>query len=146
MLPASLSATLRPSPNRNSHLSEGARFSVLVQDFRLPEPGGAAAVAGLGADFDSALGDRAEEADGDRLPHSHQPLLVDGADRRPGTDALDQRRHHATVHEAERLAQLVADLEPDAGVVGVVAEPLGADQLVEMRSLNLTLVVHGCAH
>ena len=36
------------------------------------------------------------------------------------------------MEQAERLAQLVAQRQPDAGVVGVVVEPLGPDQLVEM--------------
>ena len=47
-------------------------------------------------------------------------------------DALDQGRHDAAVEEADRLAQLVAHLQPDPGVVGIVVEPLGADQRVEV--------------
>ena len=38
-------------------------------DFGVPDPGGAAAVAGAGADFGVALGDRADEVDADRLAH-----------------------------------------------------------------------------
>ena len=49
------------------------------------------------------------------------------------------------MHQPERLRQLLAHREPHASVVGVVAKPLGPDQVVEVRRLNLSVVVHGLA-
>lgn len=43
---------------------------------------------------------------------------------------------------AERLAQLVAHLHPYAGAVGVVVEPLGAEEGVEMRLEFVRIVGH----
>ena len=46
------------------------------------------------------------------------------------------------MHEADRLAQLVADGDPGAGVLGVVVEPLGPDQGVEVREQAAWVVRH----
>ena len=53
-----------------------------------------------------------------------------------------RRRHHAAVHQTERLAQLVAHRDADPGVVGIVVEPLGADQGVEVGSQAARVVRH----
>ena len=45
------------------------------------------------------------------------------------------------MHEAERLAQLVADFDPGACELGVAVEPLDADQLGEVESLVLVGLV-----
>ena len=50
--------------------------------------------------------------------------------------------HHAAVEEPDRLAQLVAQLEPDPGVVGIVVEPLGAEQGVEVGKQSARVVGH----
>ena len=89
-------------------------------------------MAGLGLHFGAALGDRADEVDADRLAHRRHPVGDHGQGGGPRADALDQARHDAAVQQPDRLAQLVAQLDPDPGVVGIVVEPLGADQLVEV--------------
>ena len=49
------------------------------------------------------------------------------------------------MHEAEGLAQIVAERQPHASVIGIVAQPFRPDQLVEMLSLNLSVLVHSWA-
>ena len=129
-------------PDGDRHLRERAESLFGVDDLGLPDPGGAAAVAGLRPHLGVAGADRAHEADRDRLAQRRHPVAVDGQRRRPRADALDQARHHAAVHQAERLAQVVADRHPGAGAVGIVAEPLGADQAVEVRLQPAWVVRH----
>ena len=86
---------------------------------------------GAGAAFDVALGDRAQEGGAVRLAHRHHAVVVD---REPGggrADALGQRRIDAAVHEAERLADAVGDLDPRADLVGARIEVLEPDQVPE---------------
>ena len=99
-------------------------------------------MAGASLHFGMALGDRADEADADRLAHRHHPVAEDGERGGARADALDQGRHHSPVQEADRLAQLVAHLHPHAGAVGVVVEPLGAEQGVEVRLEPVRVVGH----
>ena len=133
---------LRDRPNSDSHLRQRAEAFLGVLDLRVPDPGGAAAVAGLGVDFGVALGDRADEVDADRLAHRHHAVVEDSQSRGARADALDQARHDAAVQEADRLAQLVAHRHADAGVLGVVVEPLGAQQGVEMREQSTRILGH----
>jgi len=46
------------------------------------------------------------------------------------------------VEEAYGLAQLVAELDPDPGVVRIVVEPLGADQGIEVGVEPAWIVGH----
>jgi hypothetical protein len=48
------------------------------------------------------------------------------------------------VQEADRLAQLVAHPHADAGVLGIVVEPLGAEQGVEVGVQSARVLGH-CA-
>ena len=112
--PRPLSAS-RPDGDRHLGASGAELAPSSSTDLGLPDPGGAAAVAGAGADFGVALGDRADEADADRLAHRHHPVAEHRERGGAGADALDQARHHAAVQEPERLAQLVAHRRPGRG-------------------------------
>jgi len=59
-------------------LRQGAELAVGVANLGVPDPGGAAAVAGAGLDFGVALDDRADEADAYRLAHRRHSIAGDG--------------------------------------------------------------------
>src|SRR5260221_12441103 len=99
-------------------------------------------MAGLRLDFGMAPGYWPHEADADRLPHRGHPVLEHGERGCTGADALDERRHHASVHQPDRLAQLVANRNPRPSVLGVVIEPLGPDQSVEMGEEARRIIRH----
>ncbi len=73
------------------------------------------------------------------------PVAVDGQRGRPRADALDQGRVDAAVDDPEGLAQLVADGDPGAGVLGVVVEALGAEQGGEVRAAVRAVLGHAAA-
>jgi hypothetical protein len=99
-------------------------------------------VAGYGADFGVAGADRAQEGDLDRLTDADHPVVVDGDGGGVGAEALDQARVDAAVEDPVGLAQLVADGDPGAGVVGLELDPLGTDVGVEVGGRNLTGLRH----
>ena len=119
----------------DGHLREGAGATLVVDDLRLPDPGGPPTVADPCPDLGVPLDDRAQEAEADRLAHRPHPLSDDLQRGRPRADTLNHRQHHAAVHQPERLAQLVAELDPGARLLGAVVEDLEPDQAGKMRPL-----------
>lgn len=96
-------------------------------------------------DFDRAFDDWAEEADVDRLAEGRHPVAKHRERGCARADALDQAGDHATVQGAEGLAELLANLQPNACVLRVVVEPLGSYQRVERGARRLWLDRHSGA-
>ena len=99
-------------------------------------------MAGLGVDVRVSLGNRPHEVDRDRLAHRRHAVAQHGQRGGARADALDQGRDDATVHQPDRLAQLLAHRDPHPSVLRIVIEPLRPDQRVEVRGESTWVVSH----